>query len=325
MDRHDLRRAGAPAAAAGAASAPRRSARRSAVSTGGQPSRCHARFSSRTGTRRSTAAAPASSAARARADPSRSSRTRSARAAGRRPARRAASSAATSWHGVFADTGPLRGAPDDSRSGRARGQYPRGAAALGAGCCERRARYRGACVSRSKQVSCCDTSAVFARRAAAHRGAFGDENRGRRNRIRRAGRRRLSGRERQRRRLRRQGRAKIAHARGRPDADLRAGARGAGPAQPRRGTAELHDRPAGGGPRVRRLSSSPSARRRARTARPTCSTSWRVARDVGARDERLHGRRRQEHRAGRHRGEGARRRSPPKRRSRSASSATPSS
>ena len=45
-----------------------------------------------------------------------------------------------------------------------------------------------------------------------------------------------------------------------------------------RGAPDVHDRPAGRGARRRISSSSPSARRRARTARPTCSTcsAWRA-------------------------------------------------
>ncbi len=62
--------------------------------------------------------------------------------------------------------------------------------------------------------------------------------------------------------------------------------------------------------RPRRSCSSPSARRRAKTAPPICSTCSAVAARRSAGDEQVHRRRRQEHRAGRHREEGARRRSP---------------
>ena len=100
--------------------------------------------------------------------------------------------------------------------------------------------------------------------------------------------------------LRGQGRREGPSAPARPDPDLRAGARGAGPPQPRGKAADLHDRPARGRARARRSSSSPSARRRARTAPPTSGTSWRSrARSARA----MNGYKvivEQEHRPGRH-------------------------
>ena len=56
-----------------------------------------------------------------------------------------------------------------------------------------------------------------------------------------------------------------------------------------------------------RSSSSPSARRRARTARPTCSTCSPWPQAIGRNMNEPQGRRHQVHRAGGHRGEGARR------------------
>ena len=89
-------------------------------------------------------------------------------------------------------------------------------------------------------------------------------------------------------------------------AHLRAGAGRDGPAQPRRKSGWSSRRTCPGGAGRRASCSSPSARRRARTGRPIFSTCWRRAR-IGAGDERLQGHRRQEHGAGGHGREGARR------------------
>ena len=80
----------------------------------------------------------------------------------------------------------------------------------------------------------------------------------------------VPGRERQHRRLRRQRRRRRSRRlkRGR-DPDLRAGPRRDDPAQRGRGAAALHHRPAGGGRARARSCSSPWARPRTRTARPT--------------------------------------------------------
>ena len=68
-----------------------------------------------------------------------------------------------------------------------------------------------------------------------------------------------------------------------------------------RRAADVHHRSAGGGPRVARSSSSPSARRRARTASADLQHVLGGRARHRPRDEQVHGRRRQEHRAGRHR------------------------
>ena len=66
--------------------------------------------------------------------------------------------------------------------------------------------------------------------------------------------------------------AKIRTAQPRRDSHLRAGPRGAGPPQPRREAADVHDRPARRRPAVRGHLHRRRHADRARTARPTCST-----------------------------------------------------
>ena len=65
-----------------------------------------------------------------------------------------------------------------------------------------------------------------------------------------------------------------------------------------------------GASRTARCSSSPSARRRTRTARPTCSTCWPRRASIGRHMNGYTRRRRQEHGAGRHGDDGRARRSP---------------
>ena len=65
--------------------------------------------------------------------------------------------------------------------------------------------------------------------------------------------------------------------------DPRARPRADGPAQRRRGPPALHHRRRRRGARTARCSSSPSARRRTRTARPTCSYVLAAARNIGRR------------------------------------------
>ena len=75
--------------------------------------------------------------------------------------------------------------------------------------------------------------------------------------------------------------AKIERLAAERDPDLRAGARADGEAEPGGRPAPLHHRPRRGGARARASSSSPWARRRARTARPTCSTCSAWPRTIG--------------------------------------------
>ena len=85
-----------------------------------------------------------------------------------------------------------------------------------------------------------------------------------------------------------------------PAADPRAGP-GRGRAAQRRGRPPAFDTDAAAAARTARSSSSPSARRPAKTARPTCSTCWRPRASIGRHMDGLQGHRRQEHGAGRHR------------------------
>ena len=131
------------------------------------------------------------------------------------------------------------------------------------------------------------------------------EGRGRRNGICGAGGRRVPGRERQRRDLRGQGRGQGADAAPRQEPDLRAGHRGPAAEEQGRGPADLHHRPGQGGASVDdHLHRRRHAPGRGRVGRPAARHGRGPRHRQG--DERLQGHRRQEHRAGRYRRQGAR-------------------